>query len=306
MNHDPKSTQSINGTAILLKPKLDDISIGETVIPKITYEQREFIPIYVFFNNELRKIDPVSSGLIDKESGCIYPPDGFYFADFSNYSQARRSNFPDAVYNQTAFAVAASRVGYDMPSFSNIMRPTTDRLLNLRSTGMTRSTMGATLPITPEQKSIKSYSKIKQRIKPQFLLPPVVKKKAGQSPSKAIYRKRQKLIIKAYDSIMSFCIEKGIAADPEEKLIGDDTLRYYASSVLAIKNVENLLHKLYESFKISKVQTLFSMKTKRQRKGFIVFVQFTEINDIPNAQEIIDEHDSKIKELNSQIQNNHL
>lgn len=108
------------------------------------------------------------------------------------------------------------------------------------------------------------------------------------------YLKRQKLINSVYEKVTQFCIERNIIADKDEHISGD-LLRIYVTSAYAINNIYNILNQMSNAVKISKVQTRVSMKSKTQKKGFILFMKFADNNEIPKVKEIINKHCEAVK-----------
>jgi len=107
------------------------------------------------------------------------------------------------------------------------------------------------------------------------------------------YRTKQNKIDIVYNALQSKYEERELLASKEEVLRGLDTIRIHVKKFKALQRIEEALEAidLESRIVIKRVSIPLSMKNQFQKKGFLVYVMFTDEWMVPIAQQIFRQFD---------------
>jgi len=113
----------------------------------------------------------------------------------------------------------------------------------------------------------------------------------GQGPKVKHYgfRSKQNMIDKVYDLLIRKYTAMGILAPDEEVLRGETTIRLHVKKYKALISIEAALESVeaVDKVTIKRISIPLSMKNEFQKKGFLVYVQVSDIKEVPIAQSVL-------------------
>jgi exosome complex RNA-binding protein Csl4 len=97
------------------------------------------------------------------------------------------------------------------------------------------------------------------------------------------------MIDKVYDLLIRKYTEMGILAPDEEVLRGETTIRLHVKKYKALISIEAALESVeaVDKVTIKRISIPLSMKNEFQKKGFLVYVQVSDIKEVPIAQSVL-------------------
>lgn len=105
------------------------------------------------------------------------------------------------------------------------------------------------------------------------------------------FRSKQNMIDKVHDSLVRKYTELGILAPIEEVLRGDTTIRIHVKKYKALVCIEEALEcvEANERVTIQRISIPLAIKNEFQKKGFLVYIQVSDVEEVPIAQSVLRE-----------------
>jgi len=103
------------------------------------------------------------------------------------------------------------------------------------------------------------------------------------------HRSKQNCISQTYEEIKSYFNPLGIYAEGEEDILrGDDVCRVHVKNYNGLKKILDVLKQVYshKDVTLKRLATPISMKNKFQKKGFICYMQVSDVSQVPIVQGI--------------------
>lgn len=107
------------------------------------------------------------------------------------------------------------------------------------------------------------------------------------------HRSKQVCITQTYEEIKNHFSPTGVYAEGEEDVLrGDDVCRVHVKNYNGLKQILDVLKQVYNHKDISllKLATPISMKNKFQKKGFIVYMQVSDVSQVTIVQGIFSKY----------------
>jgi len=112
------------------------------------------------------------------------------------------------------------------------------------------------------------------------------------------HRSKQNCITQTYEEIKSYFNPLGIYAEGEEDVLrGDDVCRVHVKNYNGLKKILDVLKQVYshKDITLKRLATPISMKNKFQKKGFIVYMQVSDVSQVPIVQWIFSNYSDLYK-----------
>merc|ERR1712141_615817 len=111
-----------------------------------------------------------------------------------------------------------------------------------------------------------------------------------QQPKRKKYphRSKQIRILEVHASLKEEYTARGLYADEDEVLRGEDTVRAHVKTFQGLNKIKDVLDEVHKcpDVTVCRIATPFSMKNKYQKKGFIVYLKLASPSEVPAVQAI--------------------
>merc|ERR1712217_381346 len=111
------------------------------------------------------------------------------------------------------------------------------------------------------------------------------------------HRSKQIRILEVHASLKEEYTARGLYADEEEVLRGEDTVRAHVKTFQGLNKIKDVLDEVHKSpnCTVLRIATPFSMKNKFQKKGFIVYLKLASPSEVPAVQAIFARYSEHFK-----------
>merc|ERR1712141_298736 len=120
-----------------------------------------------------------------------------------------------------------------------------------------------------------------------------------QQPKRKKYphRSKQIRILEVHASLKEEYTARGLYADEDEVLRGEDTVRAHVKTFQGLNKIKDVLDKVHKcpDVTVCRIATPFSMKNKYQKKGFIVYLKLASPSEVPAVQAIFAKYSEHFK-----------
>merc|ERR1719499_130557 len=102
------------------------------------------------------------------------------------------------------------------------------------------------------------------------------------------HRSKQIRILEVHASLKEEYTARGLYADEDEVLRGEDTVRAHVKTFQGLNKIKDVLDEVHKcpNVTVRRIATPFSMKNKFQRKGFIVYLKLSSPAEVPAVQAV--------------------
>jgi len=102
------------------------------------------------------------------------------------------------------------------------------------------------------------------------------------------HRSKQMKILEVHASLAEEYTARGLYADEEEVLRGEDTVRAHVKTFQGLNKIKEVLDEVHQcpDVTVRRIATPFSMKNKFQKKGFIVYLKLGSPEEVPAVQAV--------------------
>jgi len=102
------------------------------------------------------------------------------------------------------------------------------------------------------------------------------------------HRSKQIRILEVHASLKEEYTARGLYADEDEVLRGEDTVRAHVKTFQGLNKIKDVLDEIHKcpDVTVRRIATPFSMKNKFQKKGFIVYLKLNSPKEVPTVQGI--------------------
>jgi hypothetical protein len=111
------------------------------------------------------------------------------------------------------------------------------------------------------------------------------------------HRSKQIRILEVHASLKEEYTARGLYADEDEVLRGEDTVRAHVKTFHGLNKIKDVLEEVHKcpDCAVRRIATPFSMKNKFQKKGFIVYLQLNSPSEVPAVQAIFARYSEHFK-----------
>jgi hypothetical protein len=111
------------------------------------------------------------------------------------------------------------------------------------------------------------------------------------------HRSKQIRILEVHASLKEEYTARGLYADEDEVLRGEDTVRAHVKTFHGLNKIKDVLDEVHKcpSVTVRRIATPFSMKNKFQKKGFIVYLKLNSPSEVPAVQAIFARYSEHFK-----------
>jgi hypothetical protein len=102
------------------------------------------------------------------------------------------------------------------------------------------------------------------------------------------HRSKQMKILEVHASLAEEYTARGLYADEDEVLRGEDTVRAHVKTFQGLNKIKDVLDEVHNcpDVTVRRIATPFSMKNKFQKKGFIVYLKLGSPAEVPAVQAV--------------------
>merc|ERR1711994_1013445 len=102
------------------------------------------------------------------------------------------------------------------------------------------------------------------------------------------HRSKQIRILEVHASLKEEYTARGLYADEDEVLRGEDTVRAHVKTFQGLNKIKDVLDEVHKcpNVTVRRIATPFSMKNKFQKKGFIVYLKLSSPAEVPAVQAV--------------------
>jgi len=102
------------------------------------------------------------------------------------------------------------------------------------------------------------------------------------------HRSKQIRILEVHASLKEENTARGLYADEDEVLRGEDTVRAHVKTFQGLNKIKDVLDEVHKcpDVTVRRIATPFSMKNKFQKKGFIVYLKLASPSEVPAVQAV--------------------
>merc|ERR1719242_2518050 len=114
---------------------------------------------------------------------------------------------------------------------------------------------------------------------------------------KSPHRSKQIRILEVHASLKEEYTARGLYADEDEVLRGEDTVRAHVKTFHGLNKIKDVLDEIHKcpDVTVRRIATPFSMKNKFQKKGFIVYLKLDSPSEVPAVQAIFARYSEHFK-----------
>jgi hypothetical protein len=111
------------------------------------------------------------------------------------------------------------------------------------------------------------------------------------------HRSKQIRILEVHASLTEEYTARGLYADEDEVLRGEDTVRVHVKTFHGLNKIKDVLDEVHKcpDCTVKRIATPFSMKNKFQKKGFIVYLKLNSPSEVPAVQAIFARYSEHFK-----------
>lgn len=122
--------------------------------------------------------------------------------------------------------------------------------------------------------------------------------------TKRPHRAKQIKITKIHTIVKDECIRKGIFADENEVLRGETVLRIHVKTWEGLDLIQDVLDEVEQAVHIDRIALPFSMKNKFQKKGFILYLKVSSLDDVDRVKSIFAQYSDAFKKCDVALPTN--
>jgi len=110
------------------------------------------------------------------------------------------------------------------------------------------------------------------------------------------HRSKQIRILEVHASLKEEYTARGLYADEDEVLRGEDTVRAHVKTFQGLNKIKDVLDEVHKAdVTVRRIATPFSMKNKFQKKGFIVYLKLASPSEVPAVQAVFAKYSEHFK-----------
>lgn len=111
------------------------------------------------------------------------------------------------------------------------------------------------------------------------------------------HRSKQIRILEVHTSLKEEYTARGLYADEDEVLRGEDTVRAHVKTFQGLNKIKDVLDEVHKcpDVTVRRIATPFSMKNKYQKKGFIVYLKLASPSEVPAVQAVFARYSEHFK-----------